>query len=63
MLDRKNVTIITYWLNVKILTFSAYVVIYIEVKRNILILCRKVLKPITIYKSTCYSVFKGRFLT
>lgn len=52
-----------YWLNVKILTFNAYIVIYIEVKRNILILCHKVLKPTTTYISICYNVFKGRFLT
>lgn len=45
------------------LTFSVYVVRYIEVKRNILILCHKVLKLITTYKSICYNVFKGRFLT
>lgn len=48
-----------YWLNVKILTFSVYIVRYIEVKRNILILCHKVLKPVTIYISICYNVFKG----
>lgn len=39
----KKCYIITYWLNVKILTFSAYVVRYTKVKRNILILCYKVL--------------------
>lgn len=32
---------------------------YIEVKRNILILCHKVLKLITIYISICYNVFEG----
>lgn len=51
------------WLNVKILTFSVYVVSYIEVKRNILILYYKVLKPITAYKSIRYNIFKGQFLT
>ena len=58
-LTQKNVTKITYWLNVKILTFSAYLVRYTKVKRKILILCRKVLKRITTYNSTCYNVFKG----
>ena len=38
-------------------------VIYIEVKRKILILCRKVLKSITAYKSIRCNAFKGRFLT
>lgn len=59
MLDQKKCYIITYWLNVKKLTFSVYIVRYIEVKRNILILCYKVLKLITIYVSICCSVFKG----
>lgn len=47
----------------KKLTYGVYIVIYIEVKRNILTLCHKVLKLITIYVSICYNVFKGRFLT
>lgn len=59
MLDPKKCYIITYWLNVKKLTFSVYIVRYIEVKRNILILFCKVLKLITIYISTCYNIFKG----
>lgn len=52
-----------YWLNVKILTFSVCIVRYTEVKRNILRLCHKVLKPITIYISIRYNILKGRFLT
>lgn len=52
-----------YWLNVKKLTYSVYIVIYIEVKRNISILCHKVLKPVTIYISIRYNIFKGQFLT
>lgn len=36
---------------------------YIEVKRNKLILCHKVLKPITNYISIYYNIFEGRFLT
>ena len=48
-MTQKNVTKITYWLNVKILTFSAYLVRYTKVNRKILILCHKVLKRITTY--------------
>lgn len=62
-LDRKKCYIITYWLNVKMLTFYIYIVVYIDVKRNKLILCHKVLKPITNYISTYYNIFEGRFLT
>lgn len=59
----KKCYIITYWLNIKELTYGVYIVIYIEVKRNILTLCHGVLKLITIYVSISYNVFKGCFLT